>query len=228
MSIIYAIVARGSIVLAEYSNSTGNFTHITRRILEKIPQQDGKMSYVYDKHVFHYVCSDEITYMCMTEQTFSRSMAFNFLEDIRKRFTAAYGTRGKTALSMAMNAEFSHVLQRQMEFFSTNPNADKLSQTAKQVEDVKKVMQSNIEQVIERGEKIDLLVDKTEGLKENSHTFKHQATSLKRALWWKNVKLTIFIVVIVIAVVLLIVTFACGLGWRRCLHPNKDSDSSQA
>ena len=49
MPIIYGLVARGSTVLAEYSSSTGNFTQITRRILEKIPQQDGKMSYVYDR-----------------------------------------------------------------------------------------------------------------------------------------------------------------------------------
>jgi len=225
MSIIYTIVARGSIVLAEYSNTTGNFTQISRRILEKIPQQDGKMSYVYDKHVFHYVCSDAITYMCMTEQTFNRSMAFSFLEDIKKRFTSAYGSRGKTALSMAMNAEFSHVLQRQMEFFSSNPSADKLVQATKQVDEVKQAMQSNIEQVIERGEKIDLLVDKTEGLQESSTTFKHQAVSLKRALWWKNVKLSLIIAACCIAVVLLIVTFACGINWRRCIHSNKGSDS---
>ena len=51
MSIIYTVVARGSTVLAEYSSSSGNFTQISRRILEKIPQQDGKMSYVYDKFV---------------------------------------------------------------------------------------------------------------------------------------------------------------------------------
>jgi len=225
MSIIYTIVARGSVVLAEFSNSTGNFTQITRRILDKIPQQDGKMSYVYDKHVFHYVCSDAITYMCMTEQTFSRSLAFAFLEDIRKRFSSSYGARSKTAMSMAMNAEFSHVLARQMEFFSSNPNADKLTQTNKQVEEVKELMQSNIEQVIERGEKIDLLVDKTETLQESSHTFKHQATSLKRALWWKNFKLTLIIVAIIVAAVLLIVTFACGINWRRCIHSNKGSDS---
>ncbi len=54
MSIIYSVVARGAVVLAEYSNSTGNFMQITRRILDKIPQQDGKMSYVYDKFVLFF------------------------------------------------------------------------------------------------------------------------------------------------------------------------------
>jgi len=226
MSIIYSIVARGSTVLAEYSNSTGNFTQITRRILDKIPQQDGKMSYVYDKHVFHYVCYDGITFLCMTEQSFSRSLAFAFLEDIKQRFGAQYGNTKRTAGSMAMNAEFSRVLQRQMDFFSNNPNADKLTQANQKVDEVKAVMTNNIEQVLERGDKIEVLVDKTEGLYSNATTFKHQATSLKRAMMWKNIKLTLIIVGILIAVVLLIVTFVCGIGWKKCI-PSDDSKASQ-
>ena len=49
MPIIYAVVARGSTVLAEYSASTGNFKDITKNILNRIPPQDSKMSYTYDK-----------------------------------------------------------------------------------------------------------------------------------------------------------------------------------
>lgn len=54
MPIIYAVVARGAVVLAEYTSSTGNFTQITQIILEKIPSQDAKMSYIYDRCV--HVC----------------------------------------------------------------------------------------------------------------------------------------------------------------------------
>ena len=145
------------------------------------------------RHVFHYVCQDMITYLCMTDEQFSRSLAFAFLEDIQHRFRASYGDRGKTALSMAMNAEFSHVLQRQMDYFSNNPNADKLRQAGAQVDEVKAIMVNNIEQVLERGDKIDVLVDKTEGLYSNASTFKHQATHLKRAMMWKNIKLGLII-----------------------------------
>lgn len=134
-----------------------------------------------------------ITYLCMTDEQFSRSLAFAFLEDIQHRFRASYGDRGKTALSMAMNAEFSHVLQRQMDYFSNNPNADKLRQAGAQVDEVKAIMVNNIEQVLERGDKIDVLVDKTEGLYSNASTFKHQATHLKRAMMWKNIKLGLII-----------------------------------
>lgn len=43
--IIYALVARGTCVLAEFTTTSGNFTTVTRRILEKLPSEDSKMSY---------------------------------------------------------------------------------------------------------------------------------------------------------------------------------------
>ena len=49
MPILYALVARNKHVLAEYTSSQGNFPTVTRVLLSKIPDQDGKMSYVYDK-----------------------------------------------------------------------------------------------------------------------------------------------------------------------------------
>ena len=36
-------------------------------LLSKIPPVDGKMSYVYDRHVFHYVVDSGVTYLCMAD-----------------------------------------------------------------------------------------------------------------------------------------------------------------
>jgi hypothetical protein len=44
MPIIYALVARGTNVLAEHTTTSGNFTTITRKLLEKIPSDAQKMS----------------------------------------------------------------------------------------------------------------------------------------------------------------------------------------
>ena len=54
MPIIYSLVARGATVLAEFTSTSGNFTTVTRRILDKIPQNDSKMSYVYDRCALGY------------------------------------------------------------------------------------------------------------------------------------------------------------------------------
>lgn len=57
---------------------------------------------------------DHITYLCMADEEFGRRVPFAFLEDIKNRFKAAYGDRGRTALAYGMNADFSRVLQNQM------------------------------------------------------------------------------------------------------------------
>jgi vesicle-associated membrane protein 7 len=51
-------------------------------------------------------------------------------------------------------------------------------------------MVENIDKVLERGEKIELLVDKTDALQGDAFRFKKQSRRLKQAMWLKNAKLT--------------------------------------
>lgn len=52
---------------------------------------------------------------------------FAFLEDIHGRFVKTYGRACHTALAYAMNEEFSRVLGQQMDYFSNDPNADRMN-----------------------------------------------------------------------------------------------------
>jgi vesicle-associated membrane protein 7 len=223
MPIIYALVARGTCVLAEYTGTNGNFTTVTRRILEKIPPQDAKMSYVYDRHIFHYIVDDGITYLCMADEEFGRRIPFAFLEDIKNRFRATYGDRGRTAIAYGMNTDFSRVLQNQMDYYSNNPGADKINRVRGEIDEVKSVMVHNIEKVLERGERIELLVDKTENLNQSAFKFKKSSTQLKRAMWWKNVKIMIILILVILAIVYFVAAMACGgLTFKRCVNKAKE------
>ena len=51
-----------------------------------------------------------------------------------------------------------------------------------EIDEVKSVMVSNIEKVLERGERIELLVDKTENLESSAVQFKTSSTALKRSM----------------------------------------------
>jgi len=46
MTIVYALIARGKAVLAEYTATAGNFPTVTRVLLNKIPAENTRMSYV--------------------------------------------------------------------------------------------------------------------------------------------------------------------------------------
>lgn len=216
MPIVYALVAREKTVLAEYTARSGNHVTFTRVLLGKINAAvNSKMSYSCDGYVFNYVVDDGVTYLCLADEKDKRRIPFMFLADVKDRF-APYRDRAKTAIAFALNSEFARVLQDRMEYFNDNPNADNFGRVKEQLGEVKDIMVQNIEQVLARGEKIELLVDKTEQLNASARKFQKQSKALKNVMWWKNVKLWLLIAVIVVIIIWLIASFICGFNFGKC------------
>lgn len=58
-------------MLAEFSAASGNASTIARRILEKIPAGgDSRVSYSQDRHIFHIMKADGLTFLCMASDSF--------------------------------------------------------------------------------------------------------------------------------------------------------------
>lgn len=71
MAILYAVVARGTVVLAEFSAVTGNTGAVARRILEKLPAEaDSRVCFSQDRYIFHILGLDGLTFLCMANDTF--------------------------------------------------------------------------------------------------------------------------------------------------------------
>jgi vesicle-associated membrane protein 7 len=51
-------------------------------------------------------------------------------------------------------------------------------------------MIDNIDKVLERGDRLELLVDKTANMQGNTVRFKRQARRFRNTVWWRSVKLT--------------------------------------
>jgi len=175
----------------------------------------------FESHYFHYLVDDGIVFLCMAEESFGRRIPFTFLDDVKNRFKSTYGNRGKTALAFAMQADFSRIIQNLMEYYSNDANADKINRVKGQIDEVKNIMVTNIERVLERGERIELLVDKTDQLNQSALNFKKKSTQLKQSMWWKNAKLTIIIIAILIFVVYVIIAISCGgIFFQGCVSGN--------
>ena len=55
---IYSFVARGTMVLAEYTEFTGNFPAIAAQCLQKLPSSNNKFTYSCDHHTFNFLVHD--------------------------------------------------------------------------------------------------------------------------------------------------------------------------
>jgi len=79
-------------------------------------------------------------------------------------------------------------------------------------------MVQNIDTLASRGERLELLVNKTENLSASAVTFRKSSRNLARALFWKNVKITVLVAAVVMMVVYFVVAMACGgLAWNECV-----------
>lgn len=113
-------------------------------------------------------------------------------------------------------AAFNGTLKKLMVSFGTTKE-DALRSVQGEIEDVRGIMTENIERVLERGERIDLLVDKTDRLGVGAHDFRVRSRGLRRRMWWKNVKLVVLLGVVVVFLLYLFVGFGCGLPGESML-----------
>uniref|UniRef100_A0A8C7M6A5 Vesicle associated membrane protein 4 n=1 Tax=Oncorhynchus kisutch TaxID=8019 RepID=A0A8C7M6A5_ONCKI len=68
--------------------------------------------------------------------------------------------------------------------------SDKIRQVQSQVDEVIDVMQENISKVIDRGERLEDLQDKSESLSDNASAFSTRAKQLHRRMWWRDMKVS--------------------------------------
>ncbi|XP_073685424.1 vesicle-associated membrane protein 8 [Garra rufa] len=87
----------------------------------------------------------------------------------------------------------------------------KLNQVQDQVNDVKVILKDNINKVLERGERLDDLIGKTDDLQATADSFQRTSTRVARKMWWRNTKMMIIIGVVVLAVITLIILLATGV-----------------
>ncbi|KAG2688097.1 hypothetical protein I3843_09G078300 [Carya illinoinensis] len=209
--LIYAFVSRGTVLLAEYTEFSGNFNSIAHQCLQKLPAANNKFTYNCDAHTFNYLVDNGYTYCVVADESVGRQVPMTFLERIKEDFLSRYGGgKAATVPANSLNKEFGPKLKEHMQYCIDHPEeVSKLAKVKAQVSEVKGVMMENIEKVLDRGEKIELLVDKTENLHQQAQDFRTTGTQIRRKMWLQNMKIKLIVLGILIALILIIVLSIC-------------------
>ncbi|KOS20584.1 Vesicle-associated membrane protein 714 [Escovopsis weberi] len=218
--LLYSCVAHKTTILAECTTSAASQTSsLASLILPKIehttPQ---KLTYTHGSHQIHYVSeapSDHpghpaaggLTFLVIADSSLGRRVPFGFLLEIRKRFLDEFPESTDFADMPNYGAgSFNAQLKTLMVEFGTTGGGmnDAIGNAKREIDDVRGIMTRNIESLLERGERIDLLVDKTDRLGGSARDFRVRSRGLKRRMWWKNVKLMILIALVLVLIILFI------------------------
>ncbi|CAI8612588.1 unnamed protein product [Vicia faba] len=200
-SLIYSFVARDTVILADHTDFIGNFPEIALQCLQRLPATNTKFTYNTDGHTFNYLTHDGFM------ESFDRHIAMAFLDRIKEDFTTRYGGgKAATAIAKSLNKEFGPKLKEHMQFCVEHPEeVSKLAKVKAQVSEVQDVMMQNIDQVLNRQVKIDVLMGQTENLHNQAQDFRGETGQLKRKMWFQNMKIKLIVVAIIIVIILIIV-----------------------
>lgn len=207
--ILYACITGidGSHV-AEYCRVKGNHSMNAKKVLQSVNKTADRRCIANQGLFYNIVGDGTFMYLCVTEESFNRVIAFNFLNAVKGNSKNLRGTPLEAAAS----------LKKDVDYFS-DPKNDKMTKIRDDISQVKEIMIDNIEKILERGDKIDTLVAKTEDLQTESRKFESNARELKWKMFKKRLILTAIVVFVVILVIFIIVLIACskdGVNFNKC------------
>ncbi|KXX76114.1 Vesicle-associated membrane protein 7 [Madurella mycetomatis] len=223
--LLYACIAHNTTILSECTTSaSSNTSSLASLILPKISHSSPqKLTYTHGTFHIHYISASPseypadrptagaLTYLVVADSTAaSRRVSFGFLAEARRRFLAQYPAEATDFADMPHYGAgaFNGTLRALMVEYGTagGPGGDDaIGNARREIDDVRGIMTRNIEGLLERGERIDLLVDKTDRLGGSASEFRVRSRGLKRRMWWKNVKLMGLLGLVVVLILVTIV-----------------------
>ena len=95
-----------------------------------------------------------------------------------------------------LQGTFGPTIATLVDTYNSAPPVDELTRAQAELNHVKDIMVQNVEQILSRGERIELLVDKTDVMAGQATAFRRGARSVRRQMWWKDKKVLALCVIV--------------------------------
>ena len=178
MPIIHVLIAKNtSQVLCEYSDHQGNLPSIARIILKTV-NLNTRYTVQYDTYQCHYINEDNITYLCITSN-FPEDTTFAFLMEVQKQFLAQNNYNDIMKQKSYTFENFNKNLKNIMEYYNKCPEKTLTGEIIKNLVDAKSIAIENVEKLINRDEKLNITVQKSDKLYDQSKNINFLANSIK-------------------------------------------------
>ena len=146
---------------------------------------------------FHYMVDTGICYLTCSSKSYPKRLAFSYLEELKDEFVAdlqkeykdAWRTEVQTVGRPYAYIWFDKTIQRKRKEFADPNSRGNLGKLSEDLNDIHSIMQKNITDVLDRGQKLEHVSAVSNRLKEDSKKFAWGAKKMNDQLWWKNASL---------------------------------------
>jgi vesicle transport protein SEC22 len=143
---------------------------------------------------FHYLLEDSICYLVLAQKAYPKRLAFLYLAELHARFVEhvqqEHGAGWVQALQTVDRPyafiKFDKTIQRLRKDYSDPNSRQSTSKLNTDLADVTNIMKRNIQDVLDRGERLNNVSDQSSRLVNDSKNFHSGAKQLNRLAWMRK------------------------------------------
>jgi len=186
----------------EHDHNMVKYTNQAKLLFRKLNSQTSPPRHSLESgpYLFHYVIRNNVCYLCLCDRNFPPKMAFAFLDDISNEFHNQNGNRYESVTRPYHFIEFDQYIQQAKR---KHGDRQRMAMTAVsgELQDVARLMVSNIEDVLHRGESLNILDDKATNLAVMSKKYRQDAIQLNRRSTLCKAMVVIFLIIILLLII---------------------------
>jgi len=153
--------------------------------------------FTFLRYKFFYEDENDITYLCLGDNL-NADIALSFLNDVKKKFLMTYDEKSIHGSYSYQLKGFSEQIKKLVDEYTKNPHT-KLDMLKKSLNQTNEILHENVEKIFQRSEKLDLAIQKSSNLSNNSDVYYRNIQKMKLKLKYKKLKylaiFTIFVLV---------------------------------
>ena len=202
---IYSLIANSKkVVLAEYLELKGNFPQIVRVLLEKI-EKKGKVIINYDDYKIQYLFENNLILILFSINV-EDNIAFAYLNDLKTEITGKYSIEELNNMNSLQFEEGKKILENRFLYYKYGAVITMKGQMIKNLNLARDAVIDNLENLIERDKKMDIIIHKSDNLLEFSNNLSSigEAFNKNEENKRKNKCLCFFIFIIIIIILIII------------------------
>ena len=174
---------------AQTENSLSEIKSQVKVIIRKLRYNaEPQASIESGSHTIHYLIASNIIYICISEKSYPRKLAFTYLSDIATEFSNTYPQQQvmSTILRPYAFMEFDTFISRTKSTYEDSRATQNLDKLNDELRDVTKVMTKNIEDLLYRGDSLERMGDMSSRLREDSKRYRQAAVRINWELLLKQ------------------------------------------
>lgn len=209
--IIYSLIAKGLVVLADYSSYTGTFDQTCKNYLKSV-KPNSSAAAKHDDFTIYYINSNNITYLIFTDNYYPKVAAIACLEGLKKDFETSNIDTSNVSGDKCLEEQLRPKIQLKFDYFNQHKES-----SGEAIDALKEQIQSMHDEILEgsgllndRGERMSKLDEKSEHLMGSSNSYYNNSKRVRRSELMKKIKYYAAIGCALLIIVYIIICIVCS------------------